>query len=106
MVVENVAEGNERPPSGAPLIVEILDTTYADAPARRVSRAVGHVEDGESTPLATLELSAVMVSGRDYRIRAHVDVDRDGAVSSGDFITTAVHNAREQTPVRVLVKKV
>jgi uncharacterized lipoprotein YbaY len=105
VLVAVIAEG-ERPPSGAPLLVEVLDTTYADAPAEAISRAHGRVADGDSTLLATLELDTELVAGRDYRVRAHVDVAGNGAVSPGDFVTTRAHPARSDRTLEVLVKKV
>jgi hypothetical protein len=106
IVVEVVSEGAERPPAGAPVHVQVLDTTYADAPARVVAQTTAEVRGGADHVLQTVELEAGTEGSADYRVRAHVDVDRDGAVSPGDFVTTAAHQAREGPPVRVVVRKV
>jgi hypothetical protein len=103
MVVEIVSEGAEHPPAGAPLLVQVLDTTYADAPARVVAETTAEVAP---TGRQNVELHPRLESGGDYRVRAHVDVDRDGAVSPGDFVTPAAHPAREGEPVRVIVRKI
>jgi hypothetical protein len=103
MVIEVVSEG-ERPPAGAPVVVQVLDTTYADAPARVVAETTGEV--APTGGLQKVELHPQLESSSDYRVRAHVDVDRDGTVSPGDFVTTAAHPARAGEPVRVVVRKV
>jgi uncharacterized lipoprotein YbaY len=104
--VEVVSEGGETPPVGAPLVVQVLDTTYADAPARVVAEATANVEHDRAGEAQTVELEADLGGNADYRVRAHVDVDGDGAVGPGDFVTTAAHPARAGEPVRVVVKKV
>jgi hypothetical protein len=106
IVVEVVSEGVERPPAGAPVHVQVLDTTYADAPARVVAQTTAEVRGEGGHILQTVELEAGTEGSANYRVRAHVDVDRDGAVSLGDYVTTAAYQAREGQPVRVVVKKV
>jgi hypothetical protein len=106
IAVEVVAEGPERPPAGAPVLVQLLDTTYADAPAQELAAASAPVEAGEDGVLQRLELDATLAASGDYRVRAHVDVDGDGTVSPGDFVSTAAHPAREGATVQVVVKKV
>jgi hypothetical protein len=47
--------------------------------------------------------------GGDCAIRAHVDIDRDDAVSPGDYVTTEkipVLSDRQQVPLRVTVELV
>src|SRR6266498_1632358 len=106
MVIEVVVEGTERPPAGAPMVVQVLDTTYADAPAQVVAHTSAHVASDEGETLQTVELPFTPTGTADYRIRAHVDVDADGAVSLGDFVTTAAYPATGKDPVRVAVRKV
>ena len=86
--------------------MQVLDTTYADAPARVVAQTTAEVRRAADAVLQRVELEAGLESPGDYRVRAHVDVDRDGAVSPGDFVTTAAYQAQEGRPVRVVVKKV
>jgi uncharacterized lipoprotein YbaY len=104
--VEVVSEGGEAPPIGAPLHVQILDTTYADAPARVVAETTANVEHDRGGEPHAVDIDADLTGNADYRVRAHVDVDGDGAVGPGDFVTTAAHPARAGEPVRVVVKKV
>lgn len=106
MVVDVAVEGSERPPEGAPLIVRLLDTTYADAPAIVVAEAQSHVEEGEEELLCSVELPDVAAGSAAYTVSAHVDVDGDGAVSSGDYVSTASYPVRAGEPVRVSVRKV
>jgi uncharacterized lipoprotein YbaY len=76
--------------SGATVYVLLEDTSLADAPARVVAeeilRDVSHTA-GSSTRLP-FALSGVIPDERSrYSVRVHVDVDGDGQVSRGDFIT-------------------
>jgi hypothetical protein len=106
MLVEVLSEGNDRPPTGARIVVQLLDTTYADAPARVVTEAVGRVQPYGERTLERIEIGAEVPGNRDYRVRAHVDVDGDGAVSGGDFVSMAAFPSREDQPVRVAVRRV
>jgi uncharacterized lipoprotein YbaY len=101
-----VVEGSERPPEGAPLVIQVLDTTYADAPSRLLDEAKSSVQGGQGPLLRTVELGYQPTGAAQHRVRAHVDVDRDGAVSRGDFVTTAAYPVRSDETVRVAVKKV
>jgi hypothetical protein len=56
--------------------------------------------------LQTVELGYRPSGSGQQRVRAHVDVDRDGAVSKGDFVTTAAYPVRGDETVRVAVRKV
>ena len=106
MVVEVAVEGSERPPEGSPLIVRLLDTTYADAPATVVAEAQSHVEAGEGELVCSVELPAVAEGTAGYTVSAHVDVDGDGAVSSGDYVSTASYPVLGDEPVRIAVKRI
>jgi hypothetical protein len=108
-VVEISAEGEERPPPGTPLHVEIRDTTYADTLAPLVSEASGTVEAGDGARLGALQLDVAPDAPSDLTVFAHVDVDQDGKVSTGDFITTAAYPlvvSDAGSPTRVVVRKV
>lgn len=79
------ATGDALPP-GTPLRVEIRDTSLEDAPSvllQRVDAAVPRAGRSASVPV-TVEIATVPDGAT---VWAHVDVDRDGRVSSGDFIT-------------------
>ena len=104
MVVEVVAEGAERPPAGTSLVVQVLDTTYADA-AAVIAEASTEVGPDEGEQLQTVELPFSPTTQGDYRIRAHVDVDGDGAISLGDYITTHAYPACEGTPCASIVTR-
>ena len=86
--------------------MHVLDTTYADAPAVPVAEASGLVEPGPG-PLQTIDVDTEPPEGRDLRVRAHVDVDGDGTVSLGDFVTTAAYPVPPgDEPVRVVVSRI
>jgi uncharacterized lipoprotein YbaY len=101
-----VVEGSERPPEGAPLLVQVLDTTYADAPAQVLDETKTSVRGGQDPVLQTVQLGYRPTGSSNHRVRAHVDVDRDGAVSQGDFVTTAAYPVRSDETVRVAVRKI
>jgi uncharacterized lipoprotein YbaY len=78
-----VSAGDEPLPPGSPLRVELHDTSYADAPAvvlKRVDTTVA--KKGRET---TVTVEADVPDGA--TVWAHNDVDRDGRVSKGDFIS-------------------
>lgn len=82
-----VCAGGEPLPPGAPLRVEIRDTSLADAPAivlRRIDMAVAKAGRTRSVSIP-IELTAVPDG---TTVRAHIDVDRDGRVSKGDLVST------------------
>jgi uncharacterized lipoprotein YbaY len=85
VVVEVAVEGRERPPIGVPVHVEIRDVGLADAPAVTLGKVKGAVHGREGL-LATVSVE-VPVLARHAAVWAHVDVDRDGRLSAGDFIT-------------------
>jgi hypothetical protein len=94
-VVVDAAGGAAQPPAGAAVHVEVRDTTYQDVAAVTVAAADGVVaaEPGlGGPPLATLELDLEMLPIV-ATIWAHVDVDGDGRVSLGDFVTMASYPA-------------
>ena len=106
MVIDVVAEGSERPPEGSPLVVRVLDTTYADAPAQLIAEVKTRVPAGRGAFLQSVELLAVARGANEYTVRAHVDVDGDGEVSSGDYVSTAAYPVRGDEPVQIIVRKV
>lgn len=83
LTIEIVCSESERPPSGAPVIVQVRDTSYQDAAAKIVAEARASVH-GKGETLATVTIDA---PAENLTVWAHVDVDRDGEVSKGDYIT-------------------
>lgn len=91
LVVEVVLDGLDRPPVGSPTHIQVRDTSLADVEAPLVAETSAKVAGRHSSWLATAEIE---IPGQSleprahYTVFAHVDVDKDGAMSSGDFITT------------------
>lgn len=97
-----VAEGEARPRQGAPIRVEVRDTSLADAPAETLATATTKVSGTGDDPLATVELS--VEGGPGHRtVWALVDVDGDGRTSEGDFVTTRSYPVGPGDEVRVEV---
>jgi uncharacterized lipoprotein YbaY len=77
--------------SGATVYVRLRDTSLADAPSRVVAeQAMTRVEGlppggGELTFALPLESADAR---RTYTVSVHVDLDNDGRVGPGDFIST------------------
>lgn len=88
IIVDVVADAADRPPCGARVRVEARDTTFEDAPAETVAAADGIVRDDEGAALETVELELAVVPAAST-IWVHVDVDGDGRVSIGDYVTMA-----------------
>lgn len=108
-VVVDVAPGESAPPrSGAPVVLQLRDMTYVDVAnpvvAEARTRAGAH-----DTPLAAMQLEVPDDAPRNLGLWAHVDVDEDGRVSSGDFVSTAAYPVTASdagSPMRVFVKRV
>ena len=102
-----VGMGGELLPPGSPLTVEIRDTSLADAPAtvlRQLRTDVPRVVPTTGVPV-TMDLPAIPEGAT---IWVHVDTDRDGRVSKGDFVSVEsypVDLAPAQT-LTIRVKKV
>jgi len=84
-------EGNDRPPLGSPLRVEVRDISMADAAAKVMCAADARVGPGQIVALGPSVLAKVAcefpVAPDMGVVWAHVDVDGDGRVSVGDYIT-------------------
>ena len=81
-------------PPGSSVKVEIRDTSLADAPAITLHRiAVDVPKTGRTTTVTVpIELTEVPDGTTAW---AHVDADRDGRVSKGDYVSV------ESYPVRL-----
>jgi hypothetical protein len=109
VVVEISTDEAERPPEGVPVRVEVRDTTFIDEAAPLVAESSGSVEPEGGTRLGAVQLEVPPGAPSELTVFAHVDVDGDGAISAGDFITTesfplVISDAG--TPTRVRVRKV
>ncbi len=85
VLVEIESEGAEHPPRGTPIHVEVRDVGLQDARATVVGSADTTV--GSTGRLLAKLAVRVTTLPRHTTIWAHVDVDRDGHVSAGDYIT-------------------
>jgi hypothetical protein len=86
LIVEVVTSSPDRPPAGSPLRAEVRDTSLADAPAETVGASAGQVRGELGTWLDTVEVDFDHPTDR-CTIWVHVDVDGDGRVSKGDYVT-------------------
>lgn len=100
-----VTSAGDRPPDGSPVIAEVRDTTVQDVSALTLGRATGEVAAGSGPLLTTVELEYEPTGG-DLTLWAHVDVDGDGAVSAGDWITMQAFTVRPSDRLRVEVRPV
>jgi uncharacterized lipoprotein YbaY len=94
----------------ATVYVRLEDVSRADAPSRIVAEQVlSGVSFAEGTPLR-FELRGVLPGGSlSCRLRVHVDVDGDGQVSLGDYVSTEsypVTPSTAQADMQVRVHKV
>jgi uncharacterized lipoprotein YbaY len=99
------ASGDPLPP-GSPLRVEVRDTSLADAPAVLVRRVDVTVAAGQVTSVLVPVEPSDLPDGSS--VWAHVDVDRDGRVSRGDFLSMESYpvTAASTEPMTIRVKPV
>ncbi|MGH2429348.1 MAG: hypothetical protein ACRDGV_10805 [Candidatus Limnocylindria bacterium] len=102
IIIEVKVADDGRPPEGSPVRVEVRDTSYADAPAVTIGAARGHVR-GHGSWLETVEVETDSLPDG-CTVFAHVDVDDDGRVSPGDFLTTESYPVPREAEPRVSVQ--
>lgn len=102
VVVEVLAQGNQRPPLGALIRVEARDTSLADGPSRTLAAAQGEVRLPSGDWLDTIQLDVPELPDP-CTIWAHVDVNRGSRLSRGDFVTTASYPVPPRGPARLTV---
>ena len=105
VIIEVTAVGPEQPPAGSRVVVQLLDTTYADAPAAVLAEDVGTTVATESPVIHTASVELVG-AGDGATVHVHVDVDGDGQVSRGDFVTTQSYRVCGGDAIRVTVQRV
>jgi hypothetical protein len=106
-VIVNVSiHGPDRPPPGVAVRVEARDTSLQDAAAVIVGRATASVDPGEPR-LASVEDTIDPMPDM-CTAWVHVDVDGDGRVSAGDYITMEAFPVppRDGAEVEVVVRRV
>jgi hypothetical protein len=70
--------------SGSPLVVEVRDTSLADAPAVTLERRRTAAPARARSVTVTFSMETIPDGTTAW---AHLDADRDGRVSPGDYIT-------------------
>jgi hypothetical protein len=114
LIVRVFAQGADRPAAGSPIHVQARDTTYEDGPAPVIASAEGCVRepgdvDGSKAQgaLDVVELTVDSLPGS-ARVWAHVDVDADGRLSKGDFVTMVAYPipATEVVEIDVEVRRI
>lgn len=107
IIVRVSVSGSERPAAGLPVRVEVRDTTFEDAPAPTIASATGRVRDDSRGILERLELDVEALPDSAI-VWVHIDVDGDGRLSIGDFVTTVSYPVPhvEQAEMDVAVKRI
>ena len=101
-----VCAGGEAFPPGSKLIVEVRDTSYADAPATKLHRAEKAVAKKGRTTSISLPIKLASVPDG-TTVWAHVDVDGDGRGGEGDYISMESYPVTQSSPkTTIQVKKV
>lgn len=105
MKVEGVIEVAGPPIAfpGGPVHVFVEDASFADAAAVVVARQTVESGGGPSGCRFCIDTGELNPS-RNYCLRVHIDVDGDGAISPGDYVTTESYPLSDQAgPMRVRV---
>jgi uncharacterized lipoprotein YbaY len=97
---------DDEPSAGAIVYVRLEDVSRADAPATVVAEQV--IREARPGPQAGgLEFTlhgGPLDPQRRYSVRVHVDMDGDGAVGAGDYVSTTSHPVwADRVPVRLSV---
>lgn len=91
-------EAGAPPFSNADLHLRLEDVSEADALARALAHTTLHGVSWNGDPALTTPFSfsvaAAPEPGREYQLRAHLDLLRTGEVGLGDFITTQSYPVR------------
>ena len=104
---EIVFDGEVRAFAGAKAYVRLEDVSRADAPAAVVAEQVleASAAGGRAAPLSFALSGAAPDARAAYSVRVHVDVDGDGRIGPGDYVTTESYPAVTRGhPSRVTVR--
>ncbi len=109
LVTGNVVIDGGRPFTGAQMRIMLEDVSRLDAPSISIVEQVIDGVSYDSSSGTSLEFSlhgAIPNERANYAVRVHVDVDRDGRVSRGDYITmesfpVLTHGHPDRVTVRV-----
>jgi putative lipoprotein len=72
------------------ITIEVHDISVADAPSKMLSQSrLANAQVKPNDRLA-FQIDAPELTGRMLAFRVHVDWDGDGAISSGDLLTTQI----------------
>lgn len=106
LTIEVVAASEPGPPAGAPVIVQIRDAAMQDEAAPMVAETrVTSRKSAPGEPLARARVKFEKRGGHPI-VWVHVDVDKSGEVSKGDYITMQSYPVREGGAMRVEVRRV
>jgi uncharacterized lipoprotein YbaY len=101
-----------KPFVGGTVYVRLEDVSFADAPSHIVAESIlRDVEvDGQALSRVKFTIGAPPLETRTrYVVRVHVDVDGDGQVGVGDYVSTASHPVSvdgSATKLLIAVKRV
>lgn len=91
-------------PTRGQVRVQLRDTSLVDAPAVVLHEVRTSVRSG-SAVIASAQFEVVDVPAH-VTVWAHVDVDGDGKVSKGDYVTTRSYPVRAGSPGAISVEVV
>lgn len=84
------------------MLVELRDTSLADAPAVSIKQLRATVNRTGSKPVRITMDPGSLPDGT--TVWVHLDVDRDGRVSRGDYITTQSYPAAVSGPQEMTIQ--
>jgi uncharacterized lipoprotein YbaY len=103
LLVDVFVEGPGRPPPGSPVYIQVRDTSLADTEAPLLVESTAEVTGGSSSRVGCVELEIPddqLDGRRRMDVFAHVDVDANGRMTPGDFITTRSYPVPQDTAGR------
>lgn len=107
LTIEIATADEPGPPAGAPVIVQLRDAGVADAESVIVTEARAEsCQARAGDAIARVQIDVREGSTAHAIVWVHVDVDADGEISKGDFITMQSYPVREAGTMRVEVRRV